>query len=118
MSDQLELREQQQIEYPSVEKTQTLAPSTSNPSGKPSERTSTKEKSSKPVKHKIFPFTWPEIIDSKFMALLTKQDLVLTKIIKVIEEDQKRTSHNWKTIINRISTICTSMEDPFTLTID
>ena len=52
-------------------------------------QTSFKEKSSKQVKHKLFPFSWPEIFDSKFLALLTKRDLVLEKIIEAIEEDRR-----------------------------
>ena len=41
------------------------------------------------MKHKLFPFSGPEIFDSKCMALLSKQDLVLKKIIKAIGEDRK-----------------------------
>ena len=87
-SDQLELTEQP--EYSTVNNTLTLTPSTSNPSGISTYiQTSNKEKSSRQVKHKLFPFSWPEIFDSKFIALLTKQDLVVKKFIKAIEEDKK-----------------------------
>ena len=87
ISDQFDLTEQH--EYSTVNNTQTLTPNSSNPSGTPSIQTSIKEKSSKQVKHKLFPFSRPEIFDSSFIALLTKQELVLKKIIKAIEEDRK-----------------------------
>ena len=67
MADRLELSEQ--LEHHSVENNQTLTQSTSYPSGKPSERTSIKVKSSKSVKLKLFPFSWAEIFHCKFMAL-------------------------------------------------
>ena len=41
MADQLELSEQ--LEHHNIENTHTLTPSTSNPSGNPSERTPSKE---------------------------------------------------------------------------
>ena len=63
----------------------TLTPSTSNPSDNPVKRSPIKKKTVN-----IFPFSWPEIFDSKFMSLLSKQDLVLKKIFKAIEEDRKQ----------------------------
>ena len=42
MAEQLELTEQ--LEHPNIENTHTSTPSTSNPSGNPSERTISKEK--------------------------------------------------------------------------
>ena len=86
ISDQFELTEQP--ENSTVYNAQNLKPSTSNPSCT-SEQTFIQEKSSKPVKHKLFPFSSPEIFDSKFMTLLTKQDLVSKKIKHAIEEDRK-----------------------------
>ena len=65
----------------------TLTPSTSNPSDNPFERSPSTKKS---VKINIFPFSWPEKFDSKCMSFLSKQDLVLKKIIKAIEEDRKQ----------------------------
>ena len=60
--------------------------------------------SRKSVKHKLFPFSWPEIIDSNFMTLLTKQDLVLKKIVEAIEEngnqDILQVGNFYKTYIN------------------
>ena len=88
MADKLELSEQ--IEHPSVENTQTPTPSTSKPLGKPSERLPTEDKCSQSVKLKLFPLSQPKIFDSKFLALLTIQDLVLKKNTKAIEEDQKQ----------------------------
>ena len=67
MSDQQEVNEQPK--HLTVNNAQTLKLKTSNTSGTSSEQTPTKEKSSQPVKHKIFPFSWPEIFDSKVMAL-------------------------------------------------
>ena len=52
MAEQLKLSEQ--LEHPNNKNTHTLTPSTSNPSGNPSERTPSKEKSSKSVKIKMF----------------------------------------------------------------
>ena len=83
MTEQLEPN--QQKKHPTNENMDTLTPSTSNPSDNPVK--------SSPIKKKtvnIFPFSWPEIFDSKFMSLLSKQDLVLKKIIKAIEEDRKQ----------------------------
>ena len=85
MAEQLKLTEQR--EHSITENMDTLTPSTSNPSDNPLERSPSKKKS---VKINIFPFSWPEIFDSKFMSLLSKQDLVLKKIIKAIEEDRKQ----------------------------
>ena len=78
----------------------TLTPSTSNPSDNPLERSPSKKKT---VKINIFPFSWPEIFDSKFMSLLSKQeDLVLKKIIKAIEEETaNKTFYNWEITIYR-----------------
>ena len=87
MSDQLEVTEHS--EYSTVNNKLTLTPSTSNPSGISSIQTSNKEKSSKQVKHILFPFSWPEIFYSKIIALLTKHDLVVKKFIKALEEDKK-----------------------------
>ena len=83
MAEQLEPTEQQN--YSTNEKMDTLTSSTSNPSDNPVKRS--------PIKKKIvnmFPFSWPVIFDSKFMSLLSKQELVLKKIIKAIEEDRKQ----------------------------
>ena len=83
IAEQLEPTEQQ--EYSTNENMDTLTPSTSNPSENPVKRS--------PIKKKtvyIFPFSWPEKFDSKFMSLLSKQSLVLKKIIKAIEEDRKQ----------------------------
>ena len=85
MAEQLELNEQ--IEHSNTDNTNTLTSSTSNPSDNPSERSPSKKKT---VKINLFPFSWPEIFDSKFMSLLSKQDLVLKKLIKVIKEDRKQ----------------------------
>ena len=85
MAEQLELTEE--IEHSKTEHMDTLTPSTSNPSDNPLERSPSKKKT---VKINIVPFSWPEIFDSKFMFLLSKQDLVLKKIIKAIEEDRKQ----------------------------
>ena len=85
MAEQLKLTEQR--EHSITENMDTITPSTSNPSDNPLERSPSKKKS---VKINIFPFSWPEIFDSKFMSLLSKQDLVLKKIIKAIEEDRKQ----------------------------
>ena len=83
MAEQLEPTEQQ--DYSTNENMDTLTPSTSNPSDNPVKRSPIKKKTVN-----IFPFFWPEIFDSKFMSLLSKQDLVLKKIIKAIEEDRKQ----------------------------
>ena len=64
MAEQLELTEQ--IENSNFDNMNTLTPSISNPSDNPSERTPSKKKT---VKINIFPFSWPEIVDSKFMSL-------------------------------------------------
>ena len=85
MAEQLKLTEQ--TENSITENMVTLTPSTSNPSDNPLERSPSKNKS---VKINIFPFSWPEIFDSKFMSLLSKQDLVMKKLIKAIEEDRKQ----------------------------
>ena len=85
MAEQLELTEE--IEHSKNENMDTLTPSTSNPSDNPLERSPSKKKT---VKINIFLFSWPEIFDSKFMSLLSKQDLVLKKINKAIEEDRKQ----------------------------
>ena len=77
MAEQLEIPEQ--IEHSKTENMDTLTPSISNSSDNPLERSPSKKKT---VKIKIFPFSWPEIFDTKFMSLLSKQDLVLKKIIK------------------------------------
>ena len=74
MAEQLELTDQ--TEYSITENMDTLTPSTSNPSDNPLERSPSKKKT---VKINIFPFSWPEIFDSKFTSLLSKQDLVLKK---------------------------------------
>ena len=84
MAVQIELTEQ--LEHCNIDNMNTLTPSTSNLSDNPSERTPSKKKT---VKINLFLFSWPEIFDSKFMSLLSKQDLVLKKIIKAIEEDRK-----------------------------
>ena len=83
MAEQLEPN--QQKEHSTNENMDTLTPSTSNPSDNPVKRSPIKKKTVN-----IFPFSWPEIFDSKFMSLLSKQDLVLKKIIKSIEEDLKQ----------------------------
>ena len=85
MTEQLELTEQ--LEHSNIDNMNTLTPSTSNPSDNPSKRTPCKTKT---VIINIFPFSWPEIFDSKFMSLLSKQNLVLKKLIKAIEEDRKQ----------------------------
>ena len=86
MSDQLEVNEQP--ENSTVNNVQTLKPKTSNTSGTSSEQTPGK-KNSQPLKHKLFPLSWPEIFDSKFMAMLTKRELVSKKTKIAIEEDRK-----------------------------
>ena len=83
MAEQIEFN--QQKELTTNENMDTLTPSTSNPSDNPVKRSPSKKKTVN-----IFPFSWPEIFDSKFMSLLSKQDLVLKKIIKAIEEDRKQ----------------------------
>ena len=83
MAEQLEPN--QQKEHSTNENMDTLRPSTSNPSDNPVKRSPIKKKTVN-----IFPFSWPEIFDSKFMSLLSKQDLVLKKIIKAIEDDRKQ----------------------------
>ena len=83
MVEQLEPTEQQH--YSTNENMDTLTPSTSNPSENP-----VKISPIKKITVNIFPFSWPEIFDSKFMSFLSKQDLVLKKIIKAIEEDCKQ----------------------------
>ena len=60
MAEQLELTEQ--IEHSKTDNMDTLTPSTSNPSDNPLERSPSKKKT---VKVNIFPFSWPEIFDSK-----------------------------------------------------
>ena len=75
----------QQKELIANENMDSLTPSTSNPSDNPGKRSPSKKKTVS-----IFPFSWPKIFDSKFMSLLSKQDLVLKKIIKAIEEDRKQ----------------------------
>ena len=85
MAEQLELNEQ--IEPSNTDNMNTLTPATSNPPDNPSGRSPSKKKT---VKINIFPFSWPEMFGSKFMSLLSKQDLVLKKIIKAIEEDRKQ----------------------------
>ena len=75
----------QQKELIANENMDSLTPSTSNPSDNPVKRSPSKKKTIS-----IFPFSWPEIFDSKFMSLLSKQDLVMKKIIKAIEEDRKQ----------------------------
>ena len=74
MAEQLELTEQTELSI--TENMDTLTPSTSNLSDNPSERSPIKKKT---VKINLFPFSWPEIFLSKFMSLLSKQDLVLKK---------------------------------------
>ena len=117
MAEQLELTEQ--LEHPNIENTHTLTPSTSNPSGNPSERTHSKEKISKSIKLKIFPFSWPEIFDSKFVSLLSKKDVILKKIIKAIEEDQKQDNtqlgNYYKPYIKNLHG-CLYLQDAFILT--
>ena len=83
MAEQIEFN--QQKELLTNENMDSLTPSTSNPSDNPVKRSPSKKKTVN-----IFPFSWPEIFDSKFMSLLSKQDLVLKKIIKAIEEDRKQ----------------------------
>ena len=83
MAEQLEPTEQQ--DYSTNENMDILTPSTSNTSENSVKRSPIKKKTVN-----IFPFSWPEIFDSKFMSLLSKQDLVLKKIIKAIEEDRKQ----------------------------
>ena len=83
MAEQIEFN--QQKELTTKENTDVLTPTTSNPSDNPEKRSPSKKKTVD-----IFPFSWPEIFDSKFMSLLAKQDLVLKKIIKAIEEDRKQ----------------------------
>ena len=83
MAEQLEPTEQQ--DYSTNENIDTLTPSTSNPSDNPVKRSPFKKKTVN-----IFPFSGPEIFDSKFMSILSKQDLVLKKINKAIEEDRKQ----------------------------
>ena len=83
MAEQLEPN--QQKEHSTSENMHILTPSTSDPSDNPVKSSPNKKKTVE-----IFPFSWPEIIDSKFMSLLSKQDLVLKKIIKAIEEDRKQ----------------------------
>ena len=83
MAEQIEFN--QQKELTTNENMDTLTPSTSNPSHNPVKRSPSKKKTVK-----IFPFSWPEIFDSKFMSLLSKQNLVLKKTIKAIEEDRKQ----------------------------
>ena len=83
MAEQLQPTEQQ--DYSTNENMDTLTPSTSNPSENPVKRSPIRKKTVK-----IFPFSWPEKFDSKFMSLSSKQDLVLKKIIKAIEEDRKQ----------------------------
>ena len=83
MAEQLEPN--QQKEHSTNKNMDTSTPSTSNPSDNPVKRS--------PIKKKTvnrFPFSWPEKFDSKFMSSLSKQDLVLKKIIKAIEEDRKQ----------------------------
>ena len=63
MSEQLELTEQ--IEHSKTDNMDTLTPSTSNPSDNPLERSPSKKKA---VKITVFPFSWQEIFDSKFMS--------------------------------------------------
>ena len=65
MAEQLELTEQ--IEHSKTDNTNTLTPSTSNPSDNPLERSPSEKKT---VKINIFPFSWPEEFDSQFMSLL------------------------------------------------
>ena len=83
MAEQIEFN--QQKELITNENMDSLTPSTSNPSDNPVKRSPSKKKTVN-----IFPFSWPEIFDSKFMSLLSKQDLVLKKIIKAIEEYRKQ----------------------------
>ena len=64
MSEQLELTEQ--IEHSKTDNMDTLTPSTSNPSDNPLERSPSKKKT---VKITIFPFSWQELFDSKFMSV-------------------------------------------------
>ena len=85
MAEHLGLTEQ--TEHSITENMDTLTPSSSNPSDNPLERSPSKKKT---VNINILPFSWPEIFDSKFMYLLSKQDLVVRKIIKNIEEDCKQ----------------------------
>ena len=42
---------------------------------------------------KLFPFSWPEMFDSKFMAVLTKQIRALKNIVNAIEEDRKKSDN-------------------------
>ena len=74
----------QQKELTTNENMDTLTPSTSNPSDNSVKRSPIKKKTVN-----IFPFSWSEVFDSKFMSLLSKQDLVLKKITKAIEEDRQ-----------------------------
>ena len=83
MAEQIEFN--QQKKPITNENMDSLTPSTSNPSDNPVKRSPSKKKTVN-----IFPFSWPELFDSKFMSLLSKQDLVLKKIIKAIEEDRKQ----------------------------
>ena len=83
MAEQFEFN--QQKELITNENMDSLTPSTSNPSDNPVKRSPSKKKTVN-----IFPFSWPEIFDSKCMSLLSKQDLVLKKIIKANEEDRKQ----------------------------
>ena len=83
MAEQIEFN--QQKELITNKNMDSLPPSTSNPSDNPVKRSPSKKKTVN-----IFPFSWPEIFDSKFMSILSKQDLVLKKIIKTIEEDRKQ----------------------------
>ena len=63
-----QLKPNEQTEHSITENMDTLTPSTSNPSDNPSERSPSKKKT---VKINIFPFSWPEIFDSKLMSLLS-----------------------------------------------
>ena len=83
MAEQIEFNQQKELITNEI--MYSLTPSTSNPSDNPVKRSPTKKKTVN-----RFPFSWPEIFDSKFMSLLSKQDLVLKKIIKAIEEDRKQ----------------------------
>ena len=65
MAEQIEFN--QQKELITNENMDSLTPSTSNPSDNPVKRSPSKQKTVN-----IFPFSWPEIFDSKFMSLLSK----------------------------------------------
>ena len=96
MAEQLELTEQK--EHSITENMDTLTPSTSNPSDNPLERSPSKKTT---VKINKFPFSWPEVFDSKFMFLLSKQDLVLKKKLKQLRKTANKIFYNCEITINR-----------------